>query len=70
MSMYMPGVCDAPVCRLRVCRSIPAKLIAGKLPPAKVAAVKGWCEAHREALLEDWRRARLRLHPVGRYDSS
>jgi hypothetical protein len=46
------------------------EVIAGKLPPAKVAAVRSWCEGHRETLLEDWRRARLRLHPVGRYDSS
>jgi Domain of unknown function (DUF4160) len=46
------------------------EVIAGKLPPAKVAAVKSWCEDHREALFEDWRRARLRLHPTGRYDSS
>jgi hypothetical protein len=46
------------------------EIIAGKLPPARVATAKGWCQEHRDALLVDWRRARLGLHPTGRYHSS
>jgi hypothetical protein len=40
----------------------------GKLELAKVAAVRSWCERHREALVADWQRAQLNLHPTGRYD--
>jgi hypothetical protein len=46
------------------------EVIAGKLPQAKIATAKSWCEEHREALLADWQRARLGLHPTGRYHSS
>jgi Domain of unknown function (DUF4160) len=40
----------------------------GKLALAKLAAVRSWCERHREALIADWQRAQLNLHPTGRYD--
>ena len=45
-------------------------VIAGKIPPAKLATAKRWCKEHRETLLVDWQRARLRLNPIGRYHSS
>lgn len=44
------------------------ELVDGKLPAAKITAVKGWCERNREALRADWQRAEQGLHPVGRYD--
>jgi hypothetical protein len=47
-----------------------SEMIAGKLPSAKIPTAKNWCEEHREALLADWQRARLGLHPIGRYHSS
>jgi hypothetical protein len=43
-------------------------LIDGKLPPGKVSTVTSWCKRHRETLRADWERARLDLHPAGRYD--
>lgn len=46
------------------------ELIDGKIPRAKVATVTSWCRRHREALLADWQRAQLGLHPAGRYDLS
>jgi Domain of unknown function (DUF4160) len=42
--------------------------LAGKLPAAKVATTRRWCERHREALREDWQRAQRHMPPVGRYD--
>jgi hypothetical protein len=42
----------------------------GKLPPAKLAAVTGWWEAHRDELNADWQRSQRGLHPTGRYHSS
>jgi len=45
------------------------EMMTGKLPPAKVYAVKEWCEKHREQLLVDWERAHRGEHPVGRYHS-
>ncbi len=44
------------------------ELIDGELAPAKVAAVRGWCGRHRQALRSDWMRAQVNLHPTGRYD--
>jgi hypothetical protein len=46
------------------------EMIVGKLPSAKITTVTSWCEQHRDALNADWRRARLGLHPTGRYHSS
>ncbi len=46
------------------------EIIAGKLPLGKGAVARRWTLEHREALLADWQRARLRLHPIGRYHSS
>jgi hypothetical protein len=46
------------------------EMIAGTLPAAKTATAKRWCQEHRGALLVDWQRARLRLHPIGRYHPS
>lgn len=43
-------------------------VIDGELAPAKAAAVRNWCERHRDALRSDWQRAQLNLHPAGRYD--
>jgi hypothetical protein len=43
-------------------------VIDGQLAPAKVATVRKWCERHRDALLSDWHRVQLNLHPTGRYD--
>jgi Domain of unknown function (DUF4160) len=43
------------------------EIIAGKLPLGKGAAVRRWTLEHREALMADWHRARLHLHPTGRY---
>jgi hypothetical protein len=43
-------------------------LIDGRLPSGKAAVVTNWCQRHREALRADWERARLDLHPIGRYD--
>ena len=43
------------------------EIIAGKLPLGKGATARRWTQEHREALLADWQRARLRLHPTGRY---
>lgn len=43
-------------------------LLDGELPRAKVAAVKAWCERHREALRADFERAERHEHPTGSYD--
>ena len=43
-------------------------VIDGQLAPAKVAAVRNWCERQRDALGSDWQRAQHNLHPTGRYD--
>ncbi len=39
----------------------PAALVRGRVSTAVVALMESWIEAHRDALLEDWRRACLRL---------
>jgi len=44
------------------------EMIDGRLPPAKIAMITSWCRRHRQALRADWQRARLDLHPTGRYD--
>jgi len=44
------------------------ELIDGELPTTKIAKVATWCQQHRQTLLADWERARLDLHPTGRYD--
>ncbi len=58
-----PGVQSA---RLRI---DDGALLTGKLPPAKVAVAKDWCEKYRQELLVDWERARRGEHPIGRYHS-
>jgi uncharacterized protein DUF4160 len=42
--------------------------IDGRLPAAKLATIRTWCERHRQDLDVDWQRAQVHLPPVGRYD--